>query len=187
MTSGWSVFLMRNMTIVQMRTSVGIVLTLLAFSALVSGCIPQEEPLTWEKLSEDWGAPVEYMYKENAPRAVVIIDQDSANSLRNQLRPSHLDLIAKTDFSVYLIVVIYQGRKGSTGYSVEVTNVQRKDRTITIDAQFHEPAPRDLTNPLVTSPYYVLKIKKTPGLKDEFTFVLIVNEQEVTRQTHRIP
>lgn len=95
--------------------------------------------------------------------------------------------MADTDLSAYLVVVIYQGWKGSTGYSVEVADIQRKNNTITVYARFREPAPREITNPLVTSPYYILKIKKTSGLKGDFIFVLVANGKEIIRQTHHIP
>ncbi|MCX7683401.1 MAG: protease complex subunit PrcB family protein, partial [Anaerolineae bacterium] len=70
---------------------------------------------------------------------------------------------------------------------VEVTDVQRKDNIITIYAQFHEPAPDALTNPLITSPYYILKVEKTESIKGEFTFVLVADGIEVARQEHVIP
>jgi hypothetical protein len=159
---------------------------LLTLSFFIGSCLPQDESLIWEKVTAQTIGKTDFSHEDKA-RLAVITDRDEVRKLRDQIYPHLLEQIQTVDFSAYLIVTVFQGQKGSTGYSVEVVNVQRKDKTITIHAQFHEPGPRDLTNPLVTSPYYVLKIKKTPGLKDEFTFVLNANGEEVTRQTQRIP
>jgi len=91
------------------------------------------------------------------------------------------------DLSNYFIVVIYQGDKPSTGYSVEVNDVKREGTAIIVDAVFHEPAPDEAKGAAMTSPYYVLKVRKTEGLEGPFTFVLIVNGQEIVRQMHTIP
>lgn len=147
----------------------------------------QEDHLIWEKLADDWGAPGSYRYENATPRMIVIANRDSLRSLQNQLRPPHFELVANIDFSTCLVIVIYQGEKGSTGYSVEVTDVQREDNTITIYAQFHEPAPDSLTNPLVTSPYCILKVQKPESVKGEFTFILLADGVEIARQEHVIP
>lgn len=158
--------------------------------ASLCSCTTQKEQvdhLVWEKLADDWGAPMEYSYKGSVPQLWIVTAPDIDSLLQDQLDPSYLELIRQTDFSVSFIAVIYQGQKGSTGYLIEVTDVQQKDNTITIYAQFHEPAPDSLTNPLITSPYYILKVEKTESIKGEFTFVLVADGVEVARQEHMIP
>ena len=168
-----------------------VVLVLLAASCL-SGCSGkdyplQEDRLVWEKIADDWGASSNYRYREDEPRLVVIANRASVSSLQGQLRLDHLEMVASVDFSAYLVLIVYQGEKYTTGYSVEVTDIEHNKDAILIYANFHEPAPGEVKGETVTSPYCVLKLKKTDDLEGSFTFVLIANGEEVARQTLVIP
>lgn len=146
----------------------------------------QGDHLVWNKITDDWGAPGSYRYRKDEPRLIVITDQASVSLIQGQLRPDHLEMVADVDFSTYLVLIVYQGEKYTTGYSVEVTDIERNKDTILIHADFHEPAPGEVRGETVTSPYCVLKVKKTENLKNSFVFVLIANGEEVTRQTSTI-
>lgn len=178
----------------------------LLFLTGMSGCTQQQKPtpiptitptppgasLLWEKLAEEDGAAGEYRYEDTTPRLVLISSEALSSTLQNQLRPAYLDLITQTDFSAYFVAVIYQGRKATTKYSVEVLDVRQVDRIITIYALFHEPRqaePGEIVsvNPLVTSPYCMVKIQKPEPTRGDFTFVLIANGQEVARQIQTFP
>lgn len=65
--------------------------------------------------------------------------------------------------------------------------MKQQDGTIVICAQLHEPHPRQLVAAIVGSPYYIMKIEKTGGLKGEFAFVLTDDGEEVARQVETIP
>ncbi len=146
----------------------------------------QEDHLVWEMIANRTVGKSDYSYEDKA-RITVVTDVNEAQALRGQVYPEILEQVRKTDFSDFFVIAIFQGEKGSTGYSVEVTDVQRKDNTITIYAQFHEPAPDALTNPLITSPYCILKVEKPKSVKGEFTFILLANGTEIARQEHLIP
>lgn len=146
----------------------------------------QEDHLIWEMIASRTVGKSDYSY-EDVARITVVANSNEAQALRGQIYPEILEQVQETDFSAFFVIAVFQGEKGSTGYSVEVTDVQRKDNTITIYAQFHEPAPDALTNPLITSPYYILKVEKTESVKGEFTFVLVADGIEVARQEHVIP
>ena len=118
----------------------------------------QEDQLVWEMIANQTVGKSDYSYEDRA-RITVVTDINEAQVLRDQVYPEILEQVRKIDFSTFFVIVIFQGEKGSTGYSIEVTDVQRKDNTITIYSQFHEPALDAITSPLVTSPYYILKVE----------------------------
>jgi len=148
---------------------------------------PQESLLVWDQIADDWGAPSNYRYRGKEPRLVVITDQASVSSLQGQLWPDHLEMVANVDFSTYFVLIVYQGEKYTTGYSVEVTDIKRNRDTVLVYASFHRPSPGEVKGEIMTSPYCILKVKKTEELKGSFTFVLIANGEEVARQTYVIP
>ena len=174
------------------RTLITIMLLLLAISLL--GCSrevekhpPQESLLVWDQIADDWGAPSNYRYRGKEPRLVAVTDQASVSSLQGQLRPDHLEMVAKVDFSAYFVLVVYQGEKYTTGYSVKVTDIKRDMDTVLVYASFQRPSPGEVKGEIMTSPYCIVKVKKTEEFKGSFTFVLVANGEEVARQTYVVP
>lgn len=168
------------------RITIWITVFLLASLCSCAAQGEHENHLIWEMIASQTVGKSDYSY-EDVARITVVTDFNEAQALRGQIYPGILEQVQGTDFSVSFVIAVFQGEKGSTGYSVEVTDVQRKDNTITIYAQFHEPAPDALTNPLITSPYCILKVEKPESMKGEFTFVLVTDGVEVARQEHVIP
>jgi len=150
-------------------------------------CAMQGEHLSWERLVFDRGADQTWSYKERSPQLVIIASQDTLASIRNQLSPQHLDLVGEVNFSTHFVAIVYRGEGGITNRLVEVVDVKQQDGTIVICAQLHEPHPCQLVAALVGSPYNIMKVEKTEGLKGEFTFVLTDNGEEVARQVETIP
>jgi hypothetical protein len=148
---------------------------------------PKTASLAWEKIVDDWGPDPNYMYQGTNPRMIVVADKPDIVAIENNLIPSHLRLVTDTDLTTFLVVVIYQGRKGSVRYSVEVTGIQQEGKAIRLYALFHEPKPGTPVGMVVTSPYYILKVKKNETMKGDMEFILIANGKEEDRQTHKIP
>jgi len=150
-------------------------------------CAVEGERLPWEKMVFDRGGYGGASYGGRSPRLVVIARQTDVSSVQNQLLSEHLSLIADADFSTHFVAIIYQGEKGSTGYSVEVIDVKQEGDRIVLCAQLHEPIPHQVRGQMVTSPYYVVKIERPEGSGDAFTFVLLDGDEEIVRQTETIP
>jgi hypothetical protein len=174
------------------------------FLAYLSGCTqqptptpiptitptPPGAPLVWEKLVDYPTGKSDASYDDRA-RITIISTPEEAQLLANQVYPEVVAQVQTIDFSSFFVTADFQGWKGSTGYSIEVTDLRQLGNVITVYALFHEPQPGPdgivFTNPLETSPYYILKVKKAEEMTGEFTFVLVANGQEVTRQIQTIP
>jgi len=156
---------------------------------LAGGCAPQEEQLAWEKITSE----PESFYEETLPTVRVVATPEQASELEEFLQlPASLSLVSCIDFDTYLVTAVFQGKKPTTGYSVDVIDVRLDGNVITIYARFLTPVtptPGQIVGvgPMITSPYYVLKVRKTPDLRGEFTFVLNANGEEVMRTAHFIP
>lgn len=163
------------------------IILLIALVVFACGCAPQPVSLAWGKIVDGPGFDFTYMHRTSGSRMVVLVDRQGITTVQGNLPPSHLQLIASTDWSTYCVVVIYQGMKTQTEYFIEVTDVHQEGNTIKIYAQFNEPSPGTPAGQLVTSPYYILKVKKTEAMKGEMGFILIANGKEEDRQSHNIP
>lgn len=147
-------------------------------------CAIEGEPVFWEPLVDDPESGSFGHYEEREPQLAVVVNQDAVSAIQSTLPSRHLELITNVDFSTHFVIVVYQGQKGTTGYSVEVVSVKRQDETIIVCAQFHEPSGG---GGMVISPYYVLQVEKTEELRGDLTFLLVTDSEEIARQEAVIP
>ena len=150
-------------------------------------CAMKGEHLPWEKVVLGSGDDVRWSYGESSPKLVIITDREAISSVRDQLPPEHLELVAQIDFSTDFAAIIYRGQKVKVVWSVEVVDVKRQNNTIVICAQLHEHHPQEGVTEIQISPYYIMSIEKAVDLRGELNFVLTDNGEEVARQTKIIP
>ena len=150
---------------------------------LMAGCGPQEEQLEWERIVQD---DVGSQYS-GGPKLAIVTDMEEVSILENDIISRDIVQILDCDFSEYVVLVIFQGYQGHADHSIKVTGLTQDDDVITVDTKFLEPEPEEVLKTAESSPYYVLKIKKMPDLRGEFTFVLVASGEEIVRQSRVIP
>jgi hypothetical protein len=148
-------------------------------------CALRGEYVPWSPLVNDPEA--EGQYEGRSPRLAIVSSQDDVASVESDLLSRHREQLSEVDYSKRFAVIVYQGRKSTTGYLVEVIRVIRHQDTIYVCSQFHEPRLGQPVGGMVTSPYYILQVEKSETLGGEFTFVLTDNQEELIRQTEIIP
>ena len=174
-----------------MKRSIPITIIFLLLAALLIGSCTcqgnssQQGHLAWEKLTNQISGKSDYSY-EDVPRLKVITNPSDAQSLSEQVYPEVLEQVQTVDFPTFFVLAVFQGQQDTTGYSIEVADIEYKKGVVFVHANFHEPSPGDVVGETLTSPYYILTVRKTEDLKGSLTFVLIANGEEVTRQTSTI-
>jgi len=157
--------------------------TLALYLLLAAACAPQEQQLTWEEIGHD---ELGTNYAGDVTM-IIVTDVSDLSMLRDNVFPRHFEQIRETDFPRYLIVTILRRGQSVADRSVEIAAITQRKDTIVIDAHFLERDPGEVIKDMITSPYYVLKIEKTPDLHGEFEFVLVVDGQEIMSRTRTIP
>jgi uncharacterized protein (DUF885 family) len=66
------------------------------------------------------------------------------------------------NFSSRACVVVYQGRKPTGGYSVELAEIRRDGTVLAIEVRERRPAFGDVTTQVMTSPFVVVSIPRPP-------------------------
>ncbi len=148
--------------------------------------------LSWKKIGEgegfnfdlkgEWkGGPLsDFVYVGHEPRLIVITDEVAVPSLQGRMLPAHLKRVAGTNFSSYWVAVVYQGKNNRPYKPIQIDGVRLEDKVVIIDAQFQEPDRSQWVAWPLNSPYYVLKITKPAGIKeDEIAFVLHAGDQVI--------
>jgi len=90
----------------------------------------------------------------------------------------------EVDFSTYLVIAAFQGRKQTHGYEIEIVSVKQRGYQVNVIANFVTPSPGKPVLTEVTSPYHVIKVKKADlARKGRITFILMNTSGRVVAKT----
>lgn len=149
----------------------------------LSACQPKEINLPFETIERQELSG----YRDKEPALMVITKPEEIIRLDTLVsREIQLQLQA-LDYDAYLVAVVFQGRKPTTRYGVQIERVTRQGDEITVVAQFSEPKPDEEKGPLETSPYHLVQVQKTGTWGQPITFNLVVGNVVVTSFSHHAP
>ena len=80
------------------------------------------------------------------------------------------DKIPTVDFSKEMVVVATMGTKRTGGYTIEIVDVEAKDKTLRISVKKTSPPPDAMTIQALTAPFHFVAVPKS-DLKTEFVEV----------------
>jgi uncharacterized protein (DUF885 family) len=69
----------------------------------------------------------------------------------------------EVNFNTRAVVVVYQGRKPTGGYSIAVDNIRRTGASLIVRAKEQSPRPGEITTDALTSPFVVVSIPRPPA------------------------
>ncbi len=72
-----------------------------------------------------------------------------------------LSQIPQIDFTQNMIIAVFQGTFGSTGYGIEIIKVIETENTLEIFVKETHPGRRCVVGFMVTNPYHIIKVKRT--------------------------
>jgi len=146
----------------------------------------EETALSFETIEKaEWG--IAELNKSHEPGMVIIARTDEINSLDGMASDESIKQLEALDYDQYFALAAFQGLKASTGYEIQANRIDRAGNTVNIYAQLVEP-PSDITvGSLVTSPYILVKVKKTGNWGQDITFNLFSGKKLVASLSHMIP
>lgn len=77
------------------------------------------------------------------------------------LQKISVELPAPIDFSRDMVIAVFQGEKSTGGYSIEIDRIIEKENSIEVSVLETSPGPGCMVTQAFTSPYHVVKIKKS--------------------------
>jgi len=95
-------------------------------------------------------------------------------------------LLPDVNFDTRAVVVVYQGRQPTGGYSVEITGIKRVGTVLAVSINERRPASGDVTTQVLSSPFVAVSIQRPPeGATVRFEGV--ADEIEAPRQNRKTP
>lgn len=152
----------------------------------LAACQPLKTDLPFETIEQKIWAGTGEAYRHSQPGLMVIARPEETSKLDNlitQQAHSHLQTL---DYSAYFALVVFQGLKGSGGYTVEIERVTRQGNRVTISVQFQEPQPSSAVISAVTSPYHLVRVSKSGTWDELIEFTVVASGRQVLSVLHRI-
>jgi hypothetical protein len=94
----------------------------------------------------------------------------------------------EVNFNTRAVVVVYQGRKNTGGYSIAVEEIRRTGANLILKVKEQSPRPGEITTDALTSPFVVVSIPRPPGapmLKFEDDVIKQAQNRNVNQITNR--
>jgi len=165
-----------------MRNPLWLLMLLLALSA----CHFRGQDLFFEPIAQ--GDIINY--RESNPALLIIADEDEIDALVPDVLAEDPALAAQfrqLDYSCTFAILVLHGYVGSSGFSVTVRQVVRRDSEVIVQAEFVEPTIGTRIYPAFTSPYHLIAVSKVGAWGQQVRFVLMRDDQEVAETTHFVP
>jgi len=164
-------------------------LCLLATMSLIglSACQPKETNLPFETIEQRDTSGTGKVYESKQPGLIVIAVSEETPNLDALVTSKAQARLQSLDYNPHFVIVIFQGWKPTTRYSIQIERVTRRENTVTIYALFREPKPDEPKGDEVTSPYHLVQVQKVGTWGQQITFNLVVGDATVTSLVHRIP
>lgn len=83
------------------------------------------------------------------------------------------------NFSKEIVLVVFQGWKGSLEHEITIRKITFQDNTVLIYSDVTEPTPGMEEHPMETSPYHLVRLDKSLFSGKEIIFKLIIKNEVV--------
>jgi hypothetical protein len=122
--------------------------------------------LTSEETSEEvsfksFGKAAPALSQPSVPIVYIAASENDLLPFITLLSDEHQDKIKNHDFSGQVIVAVFAGSKGSTGYEIEVKRINRTKDGLRIVVKQTSPKPDDYGLEVLTSPYHLVAIQSS--------------------------
>lgn len=151
------------------------------------GCTKEPEiSLPFETIEkiDDPGTGINYQNMD--PKLDILISGDDIAEVLEFVSFDSQVVLQELDYDQYIVVAVFQGRKGELGYGVEIQKVTRQGNRIVVHVHFTEHDPNSVSLLMESSPYHLVKLSRD-GLQGDFQFVLNVDGKVKIRQDMSIP
>jgi len=152
-----------------------------------SACKPQETSLPFETVERREWVSTGQVYKAREPGVIVIARPEDVASLNDWVTEDAKAQLQALDYTAYFALVVFQGWKGTDGYSIQIERITRREDDVAILVLLQEPRPDERKNDIVTSPYHLVQVQKVGAWDRDITFTVVEDETTIALASHNIP
>jgi hypothetical protein len=148
---------------------------LMMLLTVVSACQPGETALSFDTIEQRDASYTGKLMEGPNPVIFVVASADRAVKLEGLITAEAQAKLQNLDYGKYVAVAVFQGKKPSTGYSIQIDQIVRTGDHVRVYPKFTEPRPDESTGAMITSPYHLVQVRKIEDWRSPMLFYLIVN------------
>ncbi len=159
--------------------------------ALVISCssgnanIPSD--LGFETIELEKSEDVNHQYKAQEPAIIVLTKPEDLKDIHGLVSAKAETALQKLDFTQEFAIAVFQGRKPTDHYSIQVEQIVKSKDQIDVQARIELPTPTTKKNDIFTSPYHLVKIKKGGLSNQTIVFNLMLGTAVLGSTKSQIP
>lgn len=115
-------------------------------------------------------------YEDQEPAIFIIRHEDELTLISEWVQSDFIMQLQNIDYEVKFVVLIFQGYKPTSGYSVQLKRVIAHNNVIDVYVHFDEPELGDDVEQVETSPYLILAVSRSENWSQISTFNLVADE-----------
>lgn len=162
-------------------------LGILVALAGLSACQPKEIGLPFETIEQRDASGTGQVYEDKPPDLIVVTTPEEVANLDALVTPEAQARLQSLNYDAYFVIAVFQGRKPTTGYEIQIERITRRGNIVAIHTRFQEPKPDEAKGDEVTSPYHLVRVQKTETWGQLITFNLVVGNVVVASLSHHVP
>ncbi len=144
-------------------------LCLVILFLLSPACQFDGSSLHFETIEQTERSRVSRFYNSPEPELIVIAQPTDIATVTTLLLPEISDKLKALNYQDSFAIIVFQGQKPSTGYSVQIESIVRRENVIVVNCKFIQPGPTEPTNDAITSPHHLVKVQKAGVWNQTFT------------------
>lgn len=153
----------------------------------VSACQPKEIGLPFETIEKRDASGTGQVYEDKQPGLIILAKPEEVANLDALVTPDDQARLRSLNYDTHFVIAAFQGRKPTTGYSIEIERIIRRRNTVTIYALSQGPKPDEAKGDEETSPYHLVGINKVGDWGQQINFDLVVNDAVVASLSQVVP
>lgn len=161
------------------------ILIVLLFLTIVgiNACKPQEVELPFDTIEQQSTAGYTVLFEDIQPALKIITNPKDVTLLDGLITAEAQQQLQEMDYNTHFAVITFLGQQSTSHEGVSIQRIVRQGNNVSIFIK----AGRPMGDPVVTSPYHLVKVERTGRWNTTVNFALVIEKKTVATESKFVP
>ncbi|MEJ2211400.1 MAG: protease complex subunit PrcB family protein [Anaerolineae bacterium] len=159
----------------------------LLFATGLGACKLHQVSLSFETIEQKERTGTSEGYEAKEPFLVIVAQPHDLAGLDDWISKDASAQLQELDFDAYFGLAAFLGRKGTSGYGIQIERITRLDDQVEVFVKIREPQPKEKKNDVETSPYHLVQVHKTGVWAQDVVFKMLADSDMLSLTAHYVP
>lgn len=161
------------------------ILIVLLFLTIVGlkACKPPEVELPFDTIEQQSIAGYTMLFEDTQPALKIITSPEDVDSLDGLITVEAQRQLQEMDYNTHFAVITFLGQQSTSHGGVSIQRIVRQGNDISISAK----AGRPMGDPVVTSPYHLVRVEKTGRWNATISFAFVIEGKTIATESKFVP